>query len=231
MADPDIAAADQRRAFWVELAVAFALGLTAIATAWAGYKAAVVRDDAASAANQGVRTLNLASIYLLHSDQLLAGDRLVFRDYKRALRTGGEAAAAVIQREDMRPELQRETAWWRKQKRGLYPTPFVKQDPAYHPQFLIHGREARVLSRDLFAESDRIDSDANRYELITVILAASLFLLGVAGVMRDLRFRIALLVMGVVILLLAAADLGRLAAHDVHFSCAKFLTNVERSCG
>ncbi len=52
--------------FWLEFGIAALLGLTAIATSWAGYRATIVRDDASSALSQGIRTLNLAAAYLLH---------------------------------------------------------------------------------------------------------------------------------------------------------------------
>jgi hypothetical protein len=221
---------EERKVFWLELAIAALLGMTAVATAWAGYKATVVRDDASSAATQGIRSLNLGTSYSIHSDEVIARDRAIFVDYRRAVRAGDEAGGASILRDEARPELKAEIRWWRRQASGRYATPFVKDDPYNVDKYLSAGRQLRAISDQLFSAADGIAVDANRYELLTVILAASLFMLGLAGVLRDLRFRLTLLVMGTVILLACTAELGRLAARDVHFSCEKYLSVLKGAC-
>jgi hypothetical protein len=146
VAAPRTGDTDQRRAFWLEVAVASVLGLTAIASAWAAYRATVVRDDASSASTQGVRTLKLGLGYLGHSDQLTAGDRAIFLTFTQAR----PARAAYIKNNLMRRELKPEADWWLKQKPGLYPSPFLPQDPYFQPRYRKAGREARAVSQRLF---------------------------------------------------------------------------------
>jgi hypothetical protein len=219
----------ERRMFWVEVALAVVLGLTALATAWSAYKADLVRDDASSTSTQGIRVLDLGTTFLLHNDALRTRNLALFIEYRQA-RQGSRKQAAQLERDIMRPELQRQVEWWSRQPRGKYDTPFVREDPYYTPHYLVGGRQARDLSRALFVESDRINRDANKYELLTVILACGLFLLGIAAVLRAFHFRVALLTVGTVFLIAASLVLIWLGVRNVHFDCREFLQNFEHAC-
>lgn len=219
-----------RKLFWAEVAVATLLGLTAIAAAWSAYKATLVRDDASSTSTQAIRTLNLGAGYGLHADQLLTRNEALFLEFQRALRAGHSQEAAQIERDLMRPELRRAVEWWRKQPPGKYPNPFQDEDPYYSAPFLDASRQARTLSTQLFAEADRITTEANRYELMTVILALGLFLLGIAAVVKILGIRLGLLGAGALILIVVSGVLIWLGVRNVHFDCKKFLQGVEHAC-
>jgi hypothetical protein len=225
-----VSASLQRRLFWSEVAVAAALGLTAVATAWATYRGTIVRDDVTEAQNQGNRVLNLGTSYLLHADRLLLRNETLFFEYERAFRSGNRAQAAT-DLALMRPELRKQVLWWRDQPPGKYPSPFVDPDPYYHPKYLIGGRQLRATSQRLFLESASIYTEANRFDLVGVVLAGSLFLLGVAAVVRELRFRLTLLTVGALVLVAATVALVWLGLRDVRFNCGKFaLPNVEQVC-
>lgn len=89
----------------------------------------------------------------------------------------------------------------------------------------MHSDELLAGDRAVFLEYTRALRHHDEAGAAQIVL-----LLGVAGVMRDFRFRLALLIMGTIVLILSAADIGRLAPRDVHFSCEKFLSNVEGGC-
>jgi hypothetical protein len=219
-----------RKLFWSEVAVAALLSLTACAAAWSAYKATLVRDDADSTSTQAIRVLNLASGYGLHADQLLTRNQTLFLEYQRALRAGHAGEAARIKRNLMRPELRRQVDWWRAQPPGKYPNPFQDENPYYKAPFLVAARQARELSTRLFGESDRITTEANRYELMSVILALGLFLLGIGAVLKALGFRLAIAAMGTVILVVVSGFLIWLGVRDVRFDCQKYLQQVEHAC-
>ena len=65
--------------------------------------------------------------------------------------------------------------------------------------------EAQALeeeSKQLFADGTKKDDTGDEYTLATVILATSLFLLGVAGVFRVFYVRVALMLMGTLLLVI-----------------------------
>jgi hypothetical protein len=216
--------------FWSEVAVAAVLGLTAIAVAWSAYKATLVRDDASSTSTQAIRTLNLGAGYGLHADQLLTRNETLFLEYQRAVRAGRPEEAAEIKRNLMRPELRMQVEWWSEQPPGKYPNPFQDEDPYYTAPYLVALREARSLSTRLFGEADHITIEANRYELITVLLALGLFILGIAAVVKSYGFRLGMLGAGTVILVVLSVFLIWLGIRDVHFDCQRFLSGVEHAC-
>jgi hypothetical protein len=219
-----------RKLFWTEVAVAALLGLAAIAAAWSAYRATLVRDDASSTSTQAIRALNLATGSLLHDDSLHTRNQELFLEYRRALDANEPAQAARVLRDVMRPELRRQVVWWTTQPLGKYPSPFVAEDPFYKPSYLIGGRQARQISIDLFNEGDKITREANRYELMTVILALGLFILGIAAVVKALWFRFSVLGIGAVILVVVSGVLIWLGIRNVHLECTKFLQQVEHAC-
>ncbi len=96
----------------------------------------------------------------------------------------------------MRPQLRKQVVWWRKQPPGKYPSPFLDENPYYVAPYLVASRQARALSTQLFDEADRITTEANRYELMSVLLAFGLFILGTAAVVKALGFRLETLATG-----------------------------------
>ncbi len=65
-------------------------------------------------------------------------------------------------------------------------------------------------SKQLFADGTQKDDTGDEYTLATVILATSLFLLGIAGVFRVFYVRVALMLLGTVLLVLPVIQILQL---------------------
>jgi hypothetical protein len=179
--------------FWLEIAIAVVLGLTAVTTAYAAYQAGKNERSTVAHYNEGIRDSSLSTGVLLEAEQTLSSDRALFLQYVSAAQTNEDLARYYL-RHLMSPNLKAGVVWSARQDK--YPTPFVAADPHYNDKDFTLGNALSDRSDKLFATAKKTHKTSNDYGLVTVIAAVALFLLGVAGVTRHLGIRLAFFVMG-----------------------------------
>jgi len=195
--------------FWLELTIAAVLGLTAIATAFAAYKSSVHERETVAHYNEGIRDSSLSTGVLLEAEQTIASDRALVLEYAKAAETGDDSLAAYLLTGLMSPDLKAAVVWWSGHSKN-YTTPFVDANPRWNRSSLALGNKLAKDSEHLFASAQSTHKTSNRYDLVTVILAAALFLLGVAGVIRRFSLRLGFLGIGVLFLLGSLVQLARI---------------------
>jgi hypothetical protein len=192
----------------VEVLLAVLLGIAAVATAFAAFKASLIGDEVISNYNQGIRKVDEASQLYNEGNQYLAQDQAVFLEYVKANQVGDTDLADYIRETLMSEELYNGIGWWEETPDAT--TPFVPENPDYYlPQF----DQAIALDEEVdehFTLAADADEESDRFEFATVLLAAVLFFLGMASVVRSSRQRRTFLVMGAVVLLASLVQLGML---------------------
>jgi hypothetical protein len=193
---------------WLEIAIAVVLGLTAVATAYSAYQSGKSERETVASYNEGIRDSSLSTGVLLEAEQTLANDRALFLQYVSAAQTNKDLAGYYLN-SLMSPQLRAAVVWWANQDK--YKTPFVDANPKYKQEDFILGNKLSDRSNDLFAEAKKTHKTSNRYELVTVILAAALFMLGVAGVLRHYGLRLAFFTIGTIFFLVGAVQIFRIS--------------------
>ena len=186
-----------------DILIATLLGIAAVATAFAAYQAELHDGDSLKAFNEGNRTVSDANQWYLQGNQIQAQDQALFIEYAKALRSDDTELAAYFEQELMRPELVKAIAWWKKDEKAQ--TPFVERNPDYVIEEFAQGEADTKKTNRLFATAKDEDEKGDRYTLITVILAAALFLYGIAAVAKQVRVRNFATAIGLGIFVLAAA--------------------------
>jgi hypothetical protein len=193
---------------WLEIAIAVVLGMTAVATAYSAYQAGRSERETVAHYNEGIRDSSLSTGVLLEAEQMLANDRSLFLQYVSAAQTNGELARYYLN-SLMSPQLRAAVVWWAKQDK--YKTPFVDANPKYkHAEFDL-GNNLSERSNALFEDAKKTHKTSNRYDLVTVILAAALFMLGLAGVLRHYGLRLAFFTIGTVFFVAGAVQIFRIS--------------------
>lgn len=193
---------------WLEIAIATILGLTAVTTAFAAYQGGKSERETVASYNEGIRDSSLSTGVLLEAEQTLSNDRALFLQYVAAAQSNKDLARYYLNNL-MSPHLRAAVIWWSKQDK--YATPFVDANPKYRNADFVLGNKLSETSNELFVEAKGTHKTSNRYELVTVIAAVALFLLGVAGVMHIHALRVAFLVIGSIFFLGALVQTLRIA--------------------
>jgi hypothetical protein len=193
---------------WLEIAIATVLGLTAVGTAFSAYQSGKSERETVAHYNEGIRDSALSTGVLLEAEQTLANDRSLFLQYVSAAQTNGDLARYYLN-SLMSPQLKAAVLWWAKQEK--YKTPFVDANPHYKQTDFILGNKLSDQSNELFVEAKKTHKTSNRYELVTVILAAALFMLGVAGVLRHYGLRLAFFTIGTIFFVAGAVQILRIS--------------------
>jgi hypothetical protein len=181
--------------FWLELAIAALLGLTAIATAWSAYESGRNERTTVAHYNEGIRDSSLSTGVLLEAEQTLAHDQALFLEFAKAAQQNNLSLAAYLEKSLMTPNLRSAVTWWSDHS-SKYPSPFVDANPKYDRSDFKLGNTLADRSNELFKDAQGTHKTSNRYELVTVVLAAALFMLGIAGVLRHFGLRLAFLAIG-----------------------------------
>jgi hypothetical protein len=194
---------------WLEIAIAAVLGLTAVATAFSAYQSGKSERETIAHYNDGIRDSALSTGVLLEAEQTLANDRALFLQYVSAAQSNKELARYYLTNL-MSPQLRAAVIWWSNQDK--YSSPFVEANPKYkNDDDFVLGDSLSDQSNELFAEAKKTHKTSNRYELVTVILAAALFMLGVAGVLRHYGLRLAFFAIGTLFFAGGAIQILRIA--------------------
>lgn len=196
--------------FMLEIAIAAILGLTAIATAWSAYQAGRSERQTIEHYNEGIRDSSLSTGVLLEAEQTFANDQNLFLEYAKAAQAGNPDLAHYLLNDLMRPQLRAAVRWWANTT-NKFSTPFVDANPKFDQSNFGLGNRLSSQSNKLFAEAKKTHDKSNRYDLVTVIAAAALFMLGVAGVIRRYSLRIAFFSIGTLFFLGSAIQIIRIS--------------------
>ena len=201
----------------LEILIAVLLGLAAVATAWAGYQASLMDGEALQAYSQSTIKSDEASFFYSQGNQTAIEDNALFAEYAKANWSGNPDDADLaeyLKNNLMSDELAQAVDWWNEQTDESLESPFVDQNPylASLESEVSYG-EAESLeaeSKQLFADGTKRDDTGDEYTLATVILATSLFLLGIAGVFRVFYVRVGLMILGTVLLVIPVIQILQL---------------------
>lgn len=185
-----------------DVVLAVLLGLAAVATAFAAYKAELRDGDSIKAFNEGIRATDKASQQTTEGNQQFAQDQAQFLEYAKAAQQDDTELVAYLRTSLMSEELVAGIEWWENDK-GDANTPFVDENPKY--AIAAYGEAERLDKQagQRFEEAVDKDDEGDRYTLITVILATALFLYGIASVARVTTVKLGTAAAGAAIFLIA----------------------------
>jgi hypothetical protein len=177
--------ADDARSRKLEVWIAGLLGVVAILTAFATYKAVLEDGDTLANFNEGVKINDNATASDTEGTQQYTTDQAIYLEYIKS-EVGGESDVAKYFRETLfSPELE-ESVKWVEDGGDEAVSPFQEDSPYTRPEWA-EAEKLRKQTEAKFSEAGVHDEDGDKYVLATVVLSISLFLLGIAGVNRQFK--------------------------------------------
>jgi hypothetical protein len=167
----------------LQIFLAVLLGVTALLTAWAAYRGDLYGGDSLIRFNEAIQLTDQSGQAYNEFNQNLVEDTNTFLQFAIAANRSdpdGKQTAEYIKtlfRDEFVPAVE----WWVKDKTGAA-TPFVANNPDYRSVALAQSEGLDKQAKKKFSEGKKLDDTGDKYGLYTVILAAALFLFGIAGV-------------------------------------------------
>lgn len=203
----DISTADQTDANTafkdrLEQIIAIMLGLAAVLTAWTAYQGNELGDSVQKSYSQGIRLFDNASQEFNRAIAIENQDELLFVEYTKSLISHDETTASYIHETLMSPDLAKAVDWWLDQPEESAPdSPFVDENPAWTDEALVSAKSIDAEAQQSFDNAENSDSEGDKFALLEVIVTLSLFLFGVASLVRQQRIQVALASIGALILI------------------------------
>jgi hypothetical protein len=182
----------------LEIWIAALLGVVAVITAFATYKAVLEDGDTLANFNEGVRINDDATASDTEGTQQYTTDQAIYLEYIKSDVAGDSEVAKYFRETLFSPELE-ESVKWVEEGGEEAVSPFQEDSPYTRPEWA-KAEDLRKQTAARFAEAGKHDEDGDKYVLATVILSISLFLLGIAGVNRQYRVQLALSAVASVVL-------------------------------
>ena len=176
-----------------ETLLAILFGIAAIATAFSSFQASKLSGDVIAGYNEGIRKANEVSQLNSEGNQVVAVDQSLFFEWSNADELGQDAYAQFIYEDLMNGELREAIDWWANSPAS---TPFTEKNTEYD---VAQFTEAEALNEEVdehFATAAKLDEEGEKFDLITVLLAVTLFFLGLSTVMRKRATRSGVLAIG-----------------------------------
>jgi len=181
----------------LEVWIAGLLGVVAIITAFATYKAVLEDGDTLANFNEGVRINDDATAQDTEGTQQYTTDQAIYLEFIKAEQEGDSDLADYFRETLFSPELEESVKWAEGDKDAI--SPFQEDSPYTRPEWA-EAEKLRNQTAAKFKQAGIHDEDGDKYVLATVILSISLFLLGIAGVNRQFRVQRALVAIASVVL-------------------------------
>jgi hypothetical protein len=178
-------AADDARSRRLEIWIAGLLGIVAILTAFATYKAVLEDGDTLANFNEGVRINDNATAQDTEGTQQYTTDQAIYLEYIKSDVAGEADVAKYFRTTLFSPELE-EAVKFVEEGGDEAISPFQEDSPYTRPEWA-EAEKLRKQTAAKFEEAGVHDEDGDKYVLATVILSISLFLLGIAGVNRQFK--------------------------------------------
>ena len=186
----------------VEQIIAVMLGLAAIITAWTAFQSSQLGDKVQESFSEGIRSSDQASQEYNTAIASDNQDQAIFLEYAKALVSEDEVTATYIQESLMSPELAAAVEWWIEQPDDTGPdSPFVEENPNWDDSSWNTAADLDVEAQQYFDSARQADADGDEFDLLEVIVTLSLFLFGVASLVRQQKIQVGLAAVGGVILI------------------------------
>jgi hypothetical protein len=194
-------AAPTRSGGRLEIVVAAMIGLAAVIGAYAALSAERAEHKATIAFDDGVRTTTAAGQAATAGIQALQGDQQLFVQYAAAREAGHRRLVRYIYSHLMSRQLRAGVRWWLGHAEAR--SPFASADHSYRIQALDRSAALSRRSAELVQLGQSKQELADHYEVVEVVVAAALLLLGLAGVLPSGPVRPTAAVLGAVVLVVA----------------------------
>ena len=186
----------------VEQIIAVMLGLAAIITAWTAFQSSQLGDKVQESFSEGIRSSDQASQEYNTAIATDNQDQAIFLEYAKALVAEDEVTATYIQESLMSPELAAAVQWWIEQPDDTGPdSPFVEENPNWDDSSWNTAADLDVEAQQYFDSARQADADGDEFDLLEVIVTLSLFLFGVASLVRQQKIQVGLATVGGLILI------------------------------
>ena len=186
----------------VEQIIAVMLGLAAIITAWTAFQSSQLGDKVQESFSEGIRSSDQASQEYNTAIATDNQDQAIFLEYAKALVAEDEVTATYIQESLMSPELAAAVEWWIEQPDDTGPdSPFVEENPNWDDSSWNTAADLDVEAQQYFDSARQADADGDEFDLLEVIVTLSLFLFGVASLLRQQKIQVGLAAVGGLILI------------------------------
>ena len=186
----------------VEQIIAVMLGLAAIITAWTAFQSSQLGDKVQESFSEGIRSSDQASQEYNTAIATDNQDQAIFLEYAKALVSEDEVTATYIQESLMSPELAAAVQWWIEQPDDTGPdSPFVEENPNWDDSSWNTAADLDVEAQQYFDSARQADADGDEFDLLEVIVTLSLFLFGIASLVRQQKIQVGLAAVGGVILI------------------------------
>jgi hypothetical protein len=194
-----------------EIVIAILLGIAAILTAWSTFQSAQLGGAVTTAYSEGIRLSDTASQAFNDASATDIADEALFLEFAKASNAGDEATADYIYSSLMSEDLAAAVDWWLEQPDSAgYGTPFVEENPAWSTAAYDDAAAIDEEAQAKFDEATKKDGVGSEFDVLSIIIAMSLFLFGVASLVRQQRIKIGLGAIGAVILVYSAIRLIQL---------------------
>jgi hypothetical protein len=198
----------------VELLTAILLGVVSVTTAYASFQAALYDGETAKQFTMGQNSQTEAeSLYLEANQQYIRDVQLWDRMTELSIEMGDQdpARAAIAQAQFQTLEFQSVSETlsaaidWSNEQNDANPDEYASPFDSEDYQNALYGAWADEDDKSIaaFANGDVADKHGDTLTLTTVLMAISLFLLGVAAVARQLRVQLILIGVSMVIYIVA----------------------------
>ena len=186
----------------VEQVIAVMLGLAAIITAWTAFQSSQLGDKVQESFSEGIRSSDQASQEYNTAIATDNQDQAIFLEYAKALVAEDEVTATYIQESLMSPELAAAVEWWIEQPDDTGPdSPFVEENPNWDDSSWNTAADLDVEAQQYFDSARQADADGDEFDLLEVIVTLSLFLFGIASLVRQQKIQVGLAAVGGIILI------------------------------
>lgn len=201
----------QRAVDRTEIVIAVLLGIAAILTAWSTFQSAQLGGAVTAAYSEGIRLSDTASQAFNDASATDIADEALFLEFAKASNAGDEATADYIYSSLMSEDLAAAVDWWLEQPDSAgYGTPFVEENPAWSTAAYDDAAAIDEEAQAKFDEATEKDGLGSEFDVLSIIIAISLFLFGVASLVRQQRIKVGLGAIGAVILVYSAIRLFQL---------------------
>lgn len=186
--------ADSRARDRLETLIASLLGLAAVLVAVAGYQATLRDGDSIKSFNEGIRSINDANGFYNEATSVVSRDQSLFLEYAKAAKDGDEDLAGYLKEAIMDDNLRAAVDAWEKDTGDDIATPL--DTDAYQLDELGEAERLEQRTNAQFTQARKLDDEGDNYALVGVIVATSLFFLGIAGVMSRMRTKVVATALG-----------------------------------
>ncbi len=206
---------DATTEFRLEILTGALLGLAALSTAWAAFQASIWDgEELEGYARASVKTSQAGDL-LAQADRTVLEDELLTVQWALAIGRGETGLADFIREDLMSPRLGRLVAAWGEEPKESRGALFGEGRENYSLTALEQGRRATFEAMEAVSEGRDAGKQGDRFNLIVVLLAASLFVAGISSTFEVNRIRVWTLIVGSAML---AAAMVWMAAMPVKLS-------------